>query len=67
MTTVKFNAADHQGHCVYGSEIAHYAGNLFIEDNGHWWLGNNDSDSEALAWELEGCYDCDVEFERGEA
>ena len=69
---ITFVPGDHEGHQVYGSETAHYAGTLLIgsrvnpNEPGTWFLGRNESDSEAMSWELEGCYTCNVEFKTSE-
>lgn len=62
---VKFDAVEHEGHSVWGVETSHYAGPMYLNGDGDWHLGNNRSDSDLLVWEVEGCYDCDVEFRQG--
>ena len=60
--TVVFDAKEHDGHNVFGSETAHYSGALYATERGEWYLGTNQSDQESLDWQVDGCYDCLVEF-----
>jgi len=59
---MKFNPLDHHGHNVHGDETIHYSGTLTTHGN-NWWVGDNRSGEGQSVTVIQGCYDCDVEFD----
>ena len=62
---MKFVPTDHIGHNVYGSETGHYSGTIESYSGNLWGVGENLADVGTII-NIEGCYDCDVEFRGAE-
>ena len=58
----QFVPTDHAGHNLHGSELLHWSGSISVM-NDTWWAGDNHSDDVGTIITIEGCYDCDVEFD----